>query len=114
MGSLQGPVISPTVQAKRAGLYTVPTLGTFERARLLRNELWGFKGIGGKITKAGFPSRQLNVRKCKTIQCTFSSSSNGNGSMAENFNENDEDYVNSSVLEAGMLNPVAIFPFVIL
>lgn len=101
MGSLQGPVICPTVRAKQAGLYTVPVIGPCAKARLLRNELWGFKGIGGKITKADFPSRQLNVRKCKTIQCTFSSSSNGNGSMAENFN--DEDYVNSSVLEAGML-----------
>jgi hypothetical protein len=31
----------------------------------------------------------------------LSSSSDGNGSTAENFNENDEDYVNSSVVEAG-------------
>lgn len=40
------------------------------------------------------------VRSCKGIQCLFSSHSDGNGSTAENFNENDEDYVKSSVLES--------------
>ena len=32
---------------------------------------------------------------------SFSSSSDGNGYMADNFSESDEDYVNSIVLEAG-------------
>ena len=101
MGSLRGPVICPTVSAKQAGFYTVPVVGFPIKARFLKSELWGFKGISTGVAKAGFVSRRLSVRKCKKINCTFSSSSNGNGSMAENFNENDEDYVNSSVVEAG-------------
>ncbi|XLR08437.1 hypothetical protein S83_036375 [Arachis hypogaea] len=41
------------------------------------------------------------MRKCKskTVHCSFNSPSNGSGSTAENFDENDEDYVNSSVVE---------------
>lgn len=103
MVSLQGPVICPTVSAKQAGSYTLPMVGPLVKARHLRSEVWGLKGISGCITKAGFVSRPQNARKCTRVHCTYSSSSNGNGSMAENFNENDEDYVNSSVLEAGML-----------
>ncbi|KAI3854818.1 hypothetical protein MKX03_004211 [Papaver bracteatum] len=38
--------------------------------------------------------------KCMKVLCTFSSSSDGNGSTTENFNENDGEYVNSSVMEA--------------
>lgn len=114
MGSLQGPVICPTVRAKQVGLYTLPMIGPLAKARLLRSEFWGFKGIRGNITKAGSSSCQLSARKSRTIKCTFSSSSNGNGSMAENFNENDEDYVNSSVVEAGMLIQLSSFRFVTL
>lgn len=97
MGSLRGPVICPTIRAKQGGL---PMVSFPIKARIIRSEFWGFKGISGPVAKLGFLSRQLSVRKCKGINCTFSSSSNDNGSMAENFNENDEDYVNSSVLEA--------------
>lgn len=107
MGSLQGPVICPNIRAKQVGFYTLATVGfRFPiKDKLLRSELWGLKGISSSgITKAGFLSRQVSGRKCKAVNCTFSSSSNGNGSMAENFNENDEDYVNSSVLEAGMFH----------
>ncbi|KAI5353826.1 hypothetical protein L3X38_006720 [Prunus dulcis] len=100
MVSLQGPVICPTVRAKQSGYDTVPVVGPLVKARLLRSELCRFRGVSGCITKAGFVSRPQNARKCTRVHCTFSSSSNGNGSMAENFNENDEDYVNSSVLEA--------------
>lgn len=103
MVSLQGPVICPTVRAKQSGYDTVPVVGPLVKARLLRSELCRFRGVSGCITKAGFVSRPQNARKCTRVHCTFSSSSNGNGSMAENFNENDEDYVNSSVLEAGTL-----------
>lgn len=101
MGSLQGPVFCPAVRARQAGLYsTVPFTGPVMKARVFRSELWGFKGLTGVKTKEGVFTRQQNTRKCKIVQCTFSSSSNGNGSMAENFNENDEDFVNSSVVEA--------------
>ena len=98
MGSLQGPVICPTVRAKQAGNHAFPITGPLVKARLVRSELWGFKGYK---TKVGIASRQLKARRCNTVQCSLNSSSDGNGSTAENFNENDEDYVNSSVVEAG-------------
>lgn len=95
MGSLQGPVICPTVHAKQgATAYTLPVNGPLMKARLFRSGFWGFRGIFG-----GKKFQSYRVRY-KTIQCSFSSSSNGNGSMAENFNEKDEDYVNSSIVEA--------------
>lgn len=101
MGSLQGPVFCPAVRARQGGLYnTVPFTGPVMKARVFRSELWGFKGLTAVKTKAGVFTRQRNTRKCKIVHCTFSSSSNGNGRMAENFNENDEDFVNSSVVEA--------------
>ncbi|KAJ0025785.1 hypothetical protein Pint_09006 [Pistacia integerrima] len=100
MGSLQGPVICPVVRAKQAGLYPLPVNGPLMKTRIFRSEFWGFKGFSGSKTKVSVFSRQLKAQKCRTVQCSFSSSSNGNGSMAENFNENDEDYVNSSIVEA--------------
>jgi len=43
------------------------------------------------------------VKNSSHVCCSFSSSSDGNGYMAGNFSESDEDYVNSTVLEAGNL-----------
>lgn len=103
MGSLQGPVICPAVRAKQVGIYTLPKVGSFMKARLLRSEFLGFKGISCRKTIVGILTHQLHARRCKTVHCSYSPSSNGNGSPAENFNENDEDYVNSSVIEAGKL-----------
>lgn len=98
MGSLQGPVVCPVVRAKQTGIYTVPLYTPLGNAtKLVRSGFWGFKGNNG-FNVANQTRRQTN----KMIRCTFSSSSNGNGSMAGNFNENDADYVNSSVVEAGM------------
>lgn len=57
----------------------------------------GLKGPKSGSTNTGFLQ---NLKKCNMIRCSFSSSSNGNGSMAENSNENDADYVESSVIEA--------------
>lgn len=103
MVSLQGPVICPAVRSKQFGVYMPPANGPFPRAKLYRSDIWGYRGITDGKNKARAIFRQLKLRKCRTtVQCSFSSSSDGNGSMAENFNENDEDYVNSSVLEAGM------------
>ncbi|KAF5955775.1 hypothetical protein HYC85_008631 [Camellia sinensis] len=97
MGSLQGPVICPAFRAKQTGVYTVSVSGPLMKAKFLRSGFWGFNGtMGARINV----SHQLHVQRCKKVHCGFSSSSNGNGSMAENFNENDEDYVNSSVVEA--------------
>jgi len=97
MASLQGPVICPAVRAKLTGVYTLPLNRPLTKAKLLGNGLWGSKGINsGRINV----STQHLLQKGMVVRCSFSSSSNGNGSTAENFNENDADYVNSSVVEA--------------
>ncbi|PPD81862.1 hypothetical protein GOBAR_DD21219 [Gossypium barbadense] len=83
MVSLQGPVICPSVHSKQVGVDTLMLNRPSPWARLLRSDIWG----------------------------TFSSSSDGSGSMAESFNEKDEDYVNSTVVEAGiwvLIKPVIV------
>lgn len=107
MGSLRGPVIFP-VRAKEAGVYNVLLNGPFSKSRILRSELWGRRAFFRQTADVDL-TRRLVARRCKGPRCSFSSSSNGNGSMAESFNEHDEDYVNSSVVEAGMLMPPLIF-----
>ncbi|KAL3734192.1 hypothetical protein ACJRO7_023524 [Eucalyptus globulus] len=100
MGSLQGPVICPTVRAKQAGAYTVPVTAPLTKPKLLRSEIWGCRGSFRAKTKAAAVTRLSIARRGRAPRCSFSSSSDGNGSTAENFNENDEDYVNSSIVEA--------------
>lgn len=95
MSTLQGPVVCPAVRGKQGGVHSVD--GPLMKAKIQRSGIWGFKGIN---------SHRVQVRNqhgSKTVKCSFSSSSNGNGSMAESFNENDSDYVNSSVVEAGKM-----------
>ncbi|CAM8974768.1 unnamed protein product [Rhodiola kirilowii] len=95
MTSLQGPVICPSVRPKQAGLEFL-LLTSFMELDCV--------GVLGKRSKASFLSYQLHLRRSNTtsvVRCSFSSSSNGNGSKAGKFNENDADYVNSTVLEAG-------------
>ncbi|XP_050215156.1 bifunctional nuclease 1-like [Mercurialis annua] len=95
MASLQGPVFCPAVRAKQAGIYTLPlNVPLVKATRLVKTGLWRFKDVTNYKTK--LPAQQGRI----SIQCCLSSSSNGNGSTAENFNENDEDYVKSSVVEA--------------
>ncbi|KAF8410561.1 hypothetical protein HHK36_003092 [Tetracentron sinense] len=96
MGVLQGPVISSPVRAKQEGVYTLSVNGPFLKAKILRSRFWGFKGT----CKVGPLIHQPQSGKCRTVHCSFSSSPNDNGSTAENFNENDQEYVNSSVVEA--------------
>ena len=55
------------------------------------------------MIRVGSLITQQCERRSGLVHCSFSSSSDGNGSMAENFSESDEDYVNSSVIEAGMM-----------
>ncbi|XP_038991387.1 bifunctional nuclease 1-like [Hibiscus syriacus] len=99
--SLQGPVICPAVRSKQVGVYTLPFNSPFPRARLHRSDIWGFRGIIDGKCKPRVVSGHLKLRKRNTtVHCIFSSSSDGSGSMAQNFNENDEDYVTSSVVEA--------------
>ncbi|KAI3909334.1 hypothetical protein MKW92_038388 [Papaver armeniacum] len=101
MASVQGPVICPAVRAKQSGgVYTLPLNGPVVRSKTLRNGFLGYKGNNRCGIKLQPVSHQVRLRKCMTVRCTFSSSSDGNGSTAENFNENDGEYVNSSVMEA--------------
>lgn len=99
MGSLQGPVACPSVRAKISGFCSLPMIGPMN-VRCVRSEFWGLKELSGGKAKPGFLSCHINMRKFKTVNCSFNSSSNDSGSTAENFNEKDEDYVNSTVIEA--------------
>ncbi|KAJ9567161.1 hypothetical protein OSB04_003127 [Centaurea solstitialis] len=95
MSALQGPVVCPSVRGKQGGVHAVPTVdGPLMKAKIHRSGIWGLKGINSHRV------RVRNQRGSKIVTCSFSSSSNGNGSMAESFNENDSDYVNSSIVEA--------------
>lgn len=105
MVSLQGLVICPAVQAKQNGVCTLPVNGPLLKAKFLKSGFWGCKGIKGARINV---NHQLLGRQYKKVQCCYSSSSNDNGSMAENFSENDEDYVNSSVVEAGTICEVGL------
>ncbi|KAJ0750768.1 putative bifunctional nuclease domain-containing protein [Helianthus annuus] len=95
MSALQSRVVCPSVYGKQSAVHAVPAIeGSLMKAKIQRSGIWGFKGVNRP---------KVHVRKqrgSKTITCSFSSSSNGNGSMAESFNENDSDYVISSVVEA--------------
>lgn len=94
MSSLQGPVVCPLVCGKQTGTLSSPIV----KAKMLRSELWGFNGISRR--RINNVDRLPRSRVSKLIGCSFNSSSNDNGSMAENSNESDADYVNSSVIEA--------------
>ncbi|XP_042006005.1 bifunctional nuclease 1-like [Salvia splendens] len=96
MASLQGPVVSPVVCAKQTGP-SVAVNSPLLKAKLIKSGFLGLRGLGYSRGNAG---NWKHSRKCRTTQCSFSSSSNGNGSMAGNSSENDADYVNSSVVEA--------------
>ncbi|CAA3016657.1 bifunctional nuclease 2 [Olea europaea subsp. europaea] len=97
MASLQGPVVCPMINAKQSGVYSVPISSPLLKAKVIRSGFWGLVGIGNGRTNVNY---RQNLQKCKTIRCTFSSSWNGNDSRAGNSNENESDYVNSSVVEA--------------
>lgn len=97
MSSLQGPVIYPVVRGKQTSQFAVPVNSSVVKAKILKSRFWGLNGISSFRVNV---ARQPRSRVSKVIQCTFSSSSDGNGSMAENSNESNADYVNSSVVEA--------------
>lgn len=100
MGTLQGPVICrPVIRAKQVG---VPSLlvKTLAKDGDYQSRFWGSRRRCSNTIRVDVLSPHPNKRRCGIVHCTFSSSSDGNGSMAGNFNESDEDYVNSSVIEA--------------
>ncbi|XP_068637216.1 bifunctional nuclease 2-like isoform X2 [Aristolochia californica] len=101
MRALQSPVICPSISVREARVFSLSGNALRTRGGVLGNGFWGYKGrCGSQIKVKGGLSLRHNVATDMTVRCSFSSSSNGNGSMAENFSENDEDYVNSSVVEA--------------
>ena len=102
MGILEGPVICRSVVDRKHTRVSVPLLKTpLAKTRLLGSGFWGWKGKCRGTIRVGAPSYAPSERKHGAVTCSFSSSSDGNGSMAGNFNESDEDYLNSSVIEAG-------------
>ncbi|CAA0819537.1 Bifunctional nuclease 2 [Striga hermonthica] len=96
MASLQGPAVYQVVREKQAGL-----TGTFNspllKAKLHKTGLLGLKVLTHGKANVGY---NRHSRKFSLVNCSFSSSSNGDGRTAGNSNENDADYVNSSVIEA--------------
>ncbi|GMH04173.1 hypothetical protein Nepgr_006012 [Nepenthes gracilis] len=100
MGTLQGPVICPFLLAKQVGVHAMLVNGCLLKAEILRNGFWGCKPIFARRTDARILANGFHVQRRFSFRCTFSSSSNGNSSRAENFSDSDEDYVNSSVVEA--------------
>ncbi|KAG6382441.1 hypothetical protein SASPL_157890 [Salvia splendens] len=97
MATIHGPVVCPVVRAKQTGVCSVPVDLPLLKAKLIRSGFWGLKGLSSGVANVSY---RQNLRNCRPIRCSFSSSSDGNGSMAENFSESNADYVNSSVVEA--------------
>ncbi|KAK7376778.1 hypothetical protein VNO80_02194 [Phaseolus coccineus] len=98
MNSVQGPVVCPSVRAKQVAFCSIPMIGAVKmNVRCIRSEFWGLSGVKAK---PGFLSCRINTPKCKTVHCSLNSPSNDSGSTAGNFNENDEEYVTSTVIEA--------------
>lgn len=99
MAALQSPVTCPSVCVKQE--MNMSAMST--RISSLKNRFWGLgkqDGCRARIFKANFV-KLTSHKGFLQVHCSSSmSSNNGSGSMAENFSENDEDYVNSSVIEA--------------
>ncbi|KAF9620056.1 hypothetical protein IFM89_010706 [Coptis chinensis] len=94
MGVLQqGPVVCPSLRTKQAVVMN---------GRLFSSTVVTKRSCKVGIIKINHFSYKGSVlaRRGNIIQCTYSSSSNDNGSTAENFDENNDEYVNSSVVEA--------------
>lgn len=99
MATLQSPVICPSVCVKQEmNVSAMPP-----RISSLKNRFWGSSkqdSCRTGIFKANFV-KLASHKGFVQVQCRSSMPSNdGSGSMAENFSEKDEDYINSSVIEA--------------
>ncbi|WOK99929.1 bifunctional nuclease 2-like [Canna indica] len=70
------------------------------KAICLQSRIWGSRSRCKSIVQVGSLSLQPCSKRQWRVHCSFSSSSDDNGSMAGNFSANDEEYVNSSVMEA--------------
>lgn len=103
MGSLQGPVICKNVSAKQRIVRVFPQVTKLIIPKSNGAAAWGLKSNVLR-NKVGVNSSDRNLRRLKNkkITCSLSPS---DGNMAGNFNEHDdEDYLDSSVVDAGMFS----------
>ncbi|CAL9072941.1 unnamed protein product [Musa textilis] len=89
-------VVCANYVGSSAPLINIP----FAKARNLQSGFWGSSCRLRTITRTYGRFLHPCKKKFRSIQSSFSSSSDGNGSIAGNFSENDEEYINSSVIEA--------------
>ncbi|KAL9273116.1 Bifunctional nuclease 1-like protein [Drosera capensis] len=95
MGTLQRTIICPTVGSKEVAAHRTMVSECQPR----RSGFQACKYPHRQRVCTGILTRESHGLKHMTV-CRAYRSSNGNGSRAEKFNESDEDYINSSVLEA--------------
>lgn len=113
MGVLEGAIICrPDIRAHYTGLSASLVTNNTTKAIRPQSRIWGFKTRCKSIIQFSGLSLQPCSKRRWRVHCSFSSSSDGNGSMAGNFSENDEEYVNSSVMEAGnIFKPIFFLTF---
>ncbi|KAJ3709286.1 hypothetical protein LUZ61_012991 [Rhynchospora tenuis] len=102
MATLEGPVLCrPVAHLKNTRVPTVTALVGSHFTKKA-SSFWGVtcksRGIVGFETLSF--AKSIRNSKGLSICCSYSSSSDDNGSMAGNFSERDGDYVDSSVMEA--------------
>ncbi|KAJ1704560.1 hypothetical protein LUZ63_004339 [Rhynchospora breviuscula] len=103
MATLEGPVLCrrPVAHLKNT---RVPTVAALVGSHFTKkgSSFWGFTCKSRGIVGFDSLSFAKSIRNSKglSICCSYSSSSDDNGSMAGNFSERDGDYVDSSVMEA--------------
>lgn len=109
--AMEGPILCrPVMQAKLpAALISNSLTKSGQPGTAFSGAVYKYRNITTLLS----PVSQPPAKNFGPICCSFSSSSDGNGYMAGNFNENDEDYVNSSVLEAGNLFIAWWFVFIL-
>lgn len=102
MAVLKGATICcPDIRANYSGIPTPLISNNITKAICLQSGIWGYKPRCKSIVQVGGLYVQPCSKRQWRVHCSFSSSSDDNGSMAGNFSANDEEYVNSSVMEAG-------------
>jgi hypothetical protein len=101
MATLERPVLCrPVAHLKSMRL---PTSTAFAGSHFTKrgSNFWGFTCNYRSIDSVSF-GKPIRNSKELSICYSFSSSSDDNGSMAGNFSKRDGDYVDSSVMEAGI------------
>lgn len=100
MATLEGPIIcQPVLHATHPRISAQLVKIPLKRDKNHRNSFWGYKRLCAG-TFGGLLCRRQFQRRSGPVHCSIGSSSDGNGSLPENFDENDEEYVNASVIEA--------------